>query len=281
LAILAAGAGLAALWRCRPLVRETTLGPAWWWAVAAIVVGASTELAASASGSPSPWLAPLRLAAAALSFCPLLAVLGAKRPQHGVWNFVVAALWAIVALPAAEAFFLQRGQRLEIGSARGWFLALLVLLGPINYLPTRNGLASLLFAAGQGLALSEHLPLSGRTPFPGQHVAGLLLGCAALLLLRGQPETVSRDENRLWLDFRDTFGLFWALRLQERVNFVAQTSNWPVVLTWGGLRDRQTGQAIQQVDSAIEANLQTTMKGLLRRFVSGRWIADRLGQHID
>jgi hypothetical protein len=48
----------------------------------------------------------------------MLAVLGAKRPQHAAWSFVVLAFWGILALPAAETYFLQRGQRREMGDAR-------------------------------------------------------------------------------------------------------------------------------------------------------------------
>jgi hypothetical protein len=33
--------------------------------------------------------------------------------------------------------------------------------------------------------------------------------------------------------------------------------------------------------AAIEPTLRTTLNGLLRRFVSGRWIAVRLGRDID
>jgi hypothetical protein len=87
--------------------------------------------------------------------------------------------------------------------------------------------------------------------------------------------------NRLWRDFRDTFGLFWALRLQERVNAVAATNDWPLMLGWSGMVDHATGQPLAQIDAAIEPTLRTTIKGLLRRFVSGRWIAARMGSDID
>jgi hypothetical protein len=86
----------------------------------------------------------------------------------------------------------------------------------------------------------------------------------------------SNPYDRLWREFRDQFGLFWALRLQERVNAVAATENWPFVLTWTGLVERATGQPLLAVDPAIEPALRTTIKGLLRRFVSGAWIAARL-----
>ncbi|MCI0361515.1 MAG: hypothetical protein L0211_23780 [Planctomycetaceae bacterium] len=282
LAIGAGCVGIAALVFRRSMVRETTLLPAWWWALAAVVAASGVELAAGlAADGSATWIAPLRLAAVTLSFCPILAVLGAKRPQHVAWSFVVAAFWGIVTLPAAETFFLQRGQRLEIGDARSFFLWILIAVGPINYLPTRQWLAATLLAAGQILALADYLPLVHRTLFADQCLAGLWLGSLSLVVAREPRSRAAGKYDRLWLDFRDTFGLFWSLRLQERVNSVAQTSGWPLWLSWSGLRELETDRAIAALDSSVEPILRTTLKGLLRRFVSGRWIAKRLGQDLD
>jgi len=287
-AICAGGLAVLALVIRRGAVSQTTLVPAWWWAVAATLAWTATEAAAGLAGPrPGSWVAPLRLAALALSFCPVLAVLGAKRPQHAAWSFVVAAFWGILALPAAETFFLQRGQRLEMGDARSWFLWILIIVGPVNYLPTRQWPAALLLAAGQVLALSQYLPLIHQSLFAQQHLAGLVLACLAVLAAR--PPQAGRQSNpydRLWLEFRDMLGLFWSLRLQERVNSVAHTNHWPLELTWSGLRscapaECSPGEPIDHIDPAIEPILRTTIKGLLRRFVSGRWIADRLGTDID
>ena len=286
LAIGAALVGLGALLFRRPQVRETTLVPAWWWAVAAVLAWSGAELAAGISarlgdGLQPTWLAPLRLAAVTLSFCPQLAILGAKRPQHAAWSFVVAAFWGIMALPAAETFFLQRGQRLEMGDARSWFLWILIAVGPINYLPTRQWLAAVMLAAGQILALAEYLPLVHRTLIAHQELAGLWLACIALAVARPPRSIAASKYDRLWLDFRDTFGLFWALRLQERVNHVADTNEWPIWLAWSGHRDKRSAERVAAIDSSIEPTLRTTLKGLLRRFVSTRWIAQRLGQDLD
>jgi hypothetical protein len=283
LAILAGGASLTGLVLRRPAIEHTTLVPAWWWAVLATVAWCGVELAAVIYGSLAPdWLEPLRLAAVTLSFCPILAVLGAKRPQHMAWSFVVAAFWGIVALPAAETFFLQGGQRLEMGDARGWFLWVLIALAPINYLLTRQWLAVALLAAGQSLALSEYLPLISRTLFAEQHLAAVVLAAAAVgCFRRPQARETGNGYDRLWRDFRNTFGLFWALRLQERVNSVSDSSAWPFWLSWSGLRDKTNGLPPTQIDPSIEPTLRTTFRGLLRRFVSGRWIAERLGRDID
>ncbi len=275
------GGAVALAWR-RARIAETTLVPAWWWGVTAIACWSATEAAAAWVDGKATWIAPLRLAAVALTFCPVLAVLGAKRPQHAAWSFVVLAFWGILSLPAAETFFLQRGQRLEMGDARSWFLWILILVGPVNYLPTRQWLAAILLATAQVLALSEYLALVHRPLFGGQYLVALTLGCLALLFARApQCRNAANPYDRLWLDFRDTFGLFWSLRLQERVNAVAGTSQWPLMLGSSGFVDHVTGQPLAQIDAAIEPTLRTTIKGLLRRFVSGPWIAARMGSDID
>jgi hypothetical protein len=282
LALLAGGAGLSALVVGRRNFAQTTLIPAWWWTVTALVGWTGVELFAGLWQSSPEWLAPLRLSAVALSFCPILAVLGAKRPQHAAWSFVVASFWGIVALPAAETFFLQRGQRLEIGDARSWFLWVLIAAGLINNVPTKRWLASILLAAGQVLALSEYLPVVSRTLFAHQHLVGLWLASAAIVVVRlTRTGPAGQSYDRLWLDFRDMFGMLWALRLQERVNAVAESHKWPVWLAWSGLRDKETGNPMGALDPTIERTLRTTLRGLLRRFVSGRWIAERLGHDID
>jgi hypothetical protein len=278
--------GLAVLLSGRRAIGQTTLLAGWWWTLAALMAWSLVELAAAVA-SPAAgkaWLPPLRLAAIALSFCPVVALIGAKRPQHAAWNFVVLSLWGIVALPAAEAFFLNRGQRLEMGDARGWFLWILILLTPINLVPTRYWLASLLVAAGQILALSPHLPLLRRAIHSSAELLGLLLCVAALAtawLFWRSERSPTNAYDRLWLDFRDSFGLFWGLRVQERINAAAQQYGWDLELTWSGFRQRNGCAPLTAIDATIEPALRTTFKGLLRRFVSNAWIAQRLGLPLD
>jgi hypothetical protein len=122
MAALAGAAALCALLAARQTLTATTLTSAWGWALAAVVAWSGVEFVAGAGLlSDASWLDPLRLAAIGLSFCPAISLIGAKRPQHAAWNFIVVSLWGIVLLPAAETFFLQRGQALEMGDARGWF----------------------------------------------------------------------------------------------------------------------------------------------------------------
>jgi hypothetical protein len=278
-ATLAIVAGLSVLLLARDAVRQMTLVGAWWWTLAALLGWAGVELCGGFSGIGSGPLPLLRFAAVAISFCPAIAVIGAKRPQHMAWNLVVLSLWIIATLPAAEAFFLQRGGGIKIGDVRSVFLWGLILLGLACYLLTRYWLAALLLIAGQIIALAPHLVFIRRTLFPQPELVGLLLAAAALVVAR----LVSRRRpgagsgyDRAWLDFRDAFGLFWALRVQERVNAAAKQFNWDIELGWGGFRRASDGARLSEFDSSIEPALRSTFKGLLRRFVSNDWIESRL-----
>src|SRR5688572_13251151 len=94
-AVTAALAGLA--WRWRSL-EGSTLRARWYWTLAAL-----TALAAGAAAtlydSHAEWLAHVRYLAAVATLCPSVAVLGAKRPQDRGWQFIVASLWLVAALP--------------------------------------------------------------------------------------------------------------------------------------------------------------------------------------
>jgi hypothetical protein len=286
-AVVAIGAlavGLSVLltrWRA---IRQTTLTGAWWWTLAAIVAWSCVELWVSLLPGITAGQSPLLLAATTLSFCPIVALLGAKRPQHAAWNLVVLSLWAIVALPAAESILLRPGQPPEMGDARGWFVWVLIGIGPINFVPTRYWLASLLVAAGQIAGLSPHLAMIGWTEISHAGSAGLvlcILGVAAAEIARRRPNGVANSLDRIWLDFRDTFGLLWGLRVQERVNAAAAQFGWGIELMWRGFRKEDSGAALPATEASVEPELQSTLKGLLRRFVSDRWIAERTVKSLD
>jgi len=276
---VALAVGLAVLLSRRRAIGQTTLVSAWWWTLGALTCWHGLEIAAALGLVDRGWRGPLRLAAAALSFCPLMALIGAKRPQHRAWDFVVASLWAILALPAAEGYFLHRGPRVEVGEIRSWFLWVLILLGPVNFLPTRYWLGSLLLAASQLAVFAPSLALVRRPIFPQAETIGALLSVAALAaawLASCQTTPAMHRMNRLWLDFRDTFGLFWALRVQERINAAAQQRGWNLELGWSGFCARRAAARLDDVERSTESELRTVFKGLLRRFVSTRWIAERL-----
>ena len=279
-AVAALVAGCGFLLTCRKEVARTTLTSPWWWSLAAVIVWSASELAAATVETQAAWLAPLRLAVVAISCCPIVALLGAKRPQQLAWNFVVLGFWIMMSLPAVENYLLHRGQPLVLGDARGWFLWIAILLGPINFLPTRYWLATLLIATGQTLALADILPVLRRTDVSQHELIGLGLATLGLIAARLVPRRKERGYDRLWLDFRDSFGLLWSLRVQERINELARANGWPLTLGWRGFQSSGAATNVHSLDPHIEPILRTSLRGLLRRFVSNEWIAARLPQRV-
>jgi hypothetical protein len=273
--LLAPPAALVALVVARKHVLGTTLIVSWWWSIAALLAASSVEyLALGRVLSDDNTLAALRYTARVLLLCPTISVLGAKRPQDGPWNFVVVSLWGILTLPALQAIVLNSGQSLEIGVFPACVLLVLLLLSLANSLPTRHGWAGLAAAGGQWLLLNDYLPLGLGLSRDWLSAAGfLLLALAALVLASGREQVHATCElDRLWLDFRDRFALFWSLRLQERMQAASKMYRWPVALQWRGW-DRTSELTTEQ-----HAAILTTLRGLLRRFVSEQWIAQRLAE---
>jgi len=225
-------------------------------------------------------------AAACGTFCPLVAIVGAKRPQHQAWNLVVLTLWGLLALPAAEVLLLQPGQQLEINSFRSWFLVALLLAELINFGFTRFWPATLWLIGAQLILLWNYLPWGRLTPITSlAELDRCAMGCLLLstaffqaFVTSRQPTDASDRFDRLWLDFRDSFGLFWALRLMERVNDTARQANWDFDLGWTGFRTKQDFAPLSELPAEIEQPLRNTLQGLLRRFVSEEWIAERINR---
>jgi hypothetical protein len=264
--------------------RGTTLVAPWTWAAFSTSAVAGTELAAGLAGLGAGWILPLRTIAAMSTFCPLMAVLGAKRPQDRAWQFVVLALWAVLCLPAAEGWLFGAGEPQETHPARAWFLLVLVGVTAVNYLPTRYWFSSLLFSAAQIAVLSAYLPFGGRG-FPG--AAGPLLGLALSLAAAAAavfgPAAARRARDpldRAWLDFRDRFGTLWALRVAERINASARMYGWPTHLRWTGFvhGDAAPGDNHPRLQGKLEPAIALGLRNLLRRFVSDAWLTERLGR---
>ena len=280
----------AGLWRIHAALRGTTLVAAWCWAVAAVIAVAACEAALGlAAGSVSTQTADsLRYAAACLSCCPIVAVLGAKRPQQHVWHLVVVSLWVLAALPSAGAL-LSPGAPLEVDLARAWLLAALIVLGCANWLFTRFWLAAILVMVGQTALLAEALPLG----LSGLGAAGVAMGLAfwagaALAAVLARSPRCDDPLDLLWRDFRDPFGAAWALRVAERINATAVQHRWPMRLAWRGFHpidnlpridDLPTNRTHEHSESSRDA-VRSHLTSILRRFVADRWIAARFDESI-
>lgn len=265
--LLAAAAVIVAL---RRLTGTTLIAPAAW--TAAALAALSAVLLAGGTASH------LRYAAAALTFAPLMAVLGAKRPQNRAWQWVVLTLLGVLWLPAAEWMAYHPGSKLQVGQLQQWFLAVLVLGGLCNYLPTRFWLSAVLASAGQGLLLAGQLPLVSSAVPGWTFPAGA--GCVAVavvLVAAGFPRS-SRPEPslaRCWFDFRDAFGLLWGLRVAERFNMTAGAQSWQVFLSWRGFVAADRVTRLETLDDDAKRLAEPVLDNLWLRFVSSEWLATR------
>ncbi|MGI9178635.1 MAG: hypothetical protein ACR2IT_12365, partial [Pirellulales bacterium] len=146
------------------LARGTTAVPAAVWAGAAAAVFA-VEASCRAAGlvqDPAAFAA-LRLVVVALSLCPTMALLGAKRPQHGVWQFIVGSLAFVLAMPAVSATLVRPGTPPDVHALQRWFMPLLVVVGWMNFAATRRGPSAALIAIGQLLLMRRVLPFAADT----------------------------------------------------------------------------------------------------------------------
>jgi len=280
-ALLAVGALVAR----RGRISGTTLVAPCWWAFIAVAAVAGTEvlLGWGLVGIQEGGRTYYRFAAAAATFCPLMAVLGAKRPQDRGWQFIVASLWLVLAWPAISGLLLRPAGELHLHAAWQWFLLALCAIGLFNGLPTRHGAAAALTGTGQLLLVAAALPplAGGRLLWlvPDADVRallGLAFATAGILAWAWRsPRKVSPPLDRVWLDFRDGFGAVWAFRVLERFNAAATINGWNVRLRWTGLSAAEAGT---EPDEAALTTARHTFRQLLRRFVSSAWLAERWGE---
>ncbi|MFI4876190.1 MAG: hypothetical protein ACIALR_12655 [Blastopirellula sp. JB062] len=281
-ACLAGMVGVLFLMARRKALHGTTLVAPWRWALIAwiSVTGAEAWIGfAVSAGSLATYRDSLRFLASMTLFCPQIAQLGAKRPQNVAWQWVVVTLWAVLVMPVGEQLAAGRGGELILSGARSWFLFVLVVVGLLNNGPTRFGVTAILLAMSQTLLLAQHLPGLGRDlAAGGAALAILLLLMAILLTVLDWPSrgSVSRPEDRVWLDFRDSFGAFWGLRVAERINASATRYQWGLWLTWSGFAQVEFVGLAGEVNEEVNSALRLSLRSLLRRFVSDDWLRQRL-----
>src|SRR5262245_33048714 len=215
--------------------RQTTLFQALNWALAAWLAWILTLFVADPRGTPGQ-LDAARYLALCLTGCAGVAVLGARRPHVGAWNFVVLGLLAVMLLPLGEALLANVA---SLDWLRLLFLSATLAVGLLNYLPTRLAPAAFFLAAGcAGEMVLLVAPASFSVDFPVGYLSRLCLALAPWAgfasWMRGpKPE---HELDRLWLDFRDRYGLVWGQRLREQFNRAAVNAGWPFYLSWQRLR---------------------------------------------
>ena len=272
------------------LARGTTAVPAAWWAGGAALAFAVESAVRASGGLTDPASqASARLAVAAFSLCPIMSLLGAKRPQHGVWQFIVASLAGIIALPAASAALVRPGSPPDVHALQRWLMLALVLVAAMNFAATRHGVAAMVVAVGQLILIRQFMPFVDSL---GQQVAALDAVAAWLVATGG---IVAAGQSWLWpaqqrvvgselasrrgggadlaafgaayLALRETLGAAWTLRIAERFNAVAESRGWPCRLRFDGLHLSDDAEGCEWHADAIR-----TGRALLRRFASPDWM---------
>jgi hypothetical protein len=153
-----------------------------------------------------------------------------------------------------------------IDGLRIFFLASTIAVGIFNYLPTRQAPAAvllLLAVAAELVALhaADWLFAAG-----GLWIAHLLLMSAPWLawICLAERRVPRSDFDRLWLTFRDRWGLVWSQRVREQFNNAAVHAGWPARLYWQGLVLRETGAIMTPAD---HEKMLETLRAVLQRFL--------------
>jgi hypothetical protein len=243
---LTAGYPLGRAWVAH---RRTSISHALGWATAAWIVWVAALFAESV---------PLRYLAICLTGCMGIAVLGARRPGVGAWNFVVLGLLVVQLLPLGTSALLGTSAELRLSVPFLLFVIGTLTVTVLNYLPTRLALGALLLGIGCGVELwtvassvvAENVVIAGRI--------GLALSPWIALIGVRRRRTQS-EFDRIWLDFRDRSGGLWAERIREQFNRAALNAGLSAELGWGGLR----GDGVPSEDALLGL-----LRGVLKRFGS-------------
>lgn len=268
--------------RARHAVRHTTLTTTWVWALIAaaswcVAAAASLFLAPAASAVGQLWCV-----AAVMTLCPWIAVLGARRPTIRVWNwFVVVPLVAVLLWPVALCWMPRGPDRLILETPHLVGFGLVLVMGTGNYLGTRLTWPAIMTVLAEIILIAslDTSQVARGTAARFAAVAACLLFTATFSAIRMRREHDDKSSawDILWRDFRDSYGIVWANRIAERVNDEAGKGNWIVRLQPQGFVSTSLRQTADVSSDA--AQIDHTLRWLLRRFVENEWINSRLRTH--
>ncbi|MEC8338311.1 MAG: hypothetical protein VXZ84_09235 [Planctomycetota bacterium] len=263
------------------VVGTTLVGPWIWSMVAAGAVIATSLLIHAVSAQSASLLVYLAVTA---TLCPVVALLGAKKPQNRAWQWIVGALWLILSLPALTAVTFRHTQ-LQLGSIWSGLIIILILLPIANYLGTRYLFSALLTAVAQVTLLAECGAITLKPNsiwiirdawFSSTTSAVLLLLVANIAALFLTPRrlkmlrSVDRT-NDLWKEFSQRYGLLWSRRVADRAEKLVDQAGVSLRLGRAGFYTIENQQKIFSEQPPKQATL--TLRNLLLRFVSPQWMA--------
>ena len=270
--------------------RQTALAFVWWWALAAALCwgGFSTAyLMIDQSHWVTGWADQACYFSAILILCPFIAILGARRPVANVWSlFVVGPLILVLSWPLLVTWMNGSSQeplQIQPPMLLGFVVVILMAIG--NYFGTRFTLPVLMMGAAVILLV---VPLTPAAPqfFPtktaGRFWADGLLSLAAIFTVASWKLRASMQQqplDRLWVGFRDCFGIVWAKRVLDRMNQVAVTKQWPVRLELHGFVWNKQVTPNESIKTRID--IEQNLRWILKRFVNQTWIDAYLSPTID
>ena len=278
--------------------RGSTAVPAALWSATAAFIFALSMLQQATEQLDIAPMAIHRVVVAALSVCPTMSLLGAKRPQHGVWQFIVGALAAVLALPTASAVLIRPGGLPDLHILGRFFLPILIMVGWMNFVGTGRWIAATLIAVGHigliwpllpGNLLETALPQAGldlaaivcMTAGGGLAFIQTVLAISRRRVARAVPHGTSQENavfvsrvNNSFIPLRETLGAAWTLRFIERFEVLATRRGWPLRLTLKGAEF--TNKGVESTDNVGDQDWQPdaarALEALLRRFVSTGWL---------
>lgn len=276
------------LYRGGSAIRQSTLTVAWGWATGKMLawlvtwtLSVLTPVVGAASADH------LWYTVSVLMLCPPVAVLGARRPVFQIWSgFVLLPLTLVFGWPMLASWSADGGfSPLEIETPIVVGYLFVLLMGAGNYFGTRFTAPAALYCLAAVILLG---PVIAHPPgwLPADNscraLASLMIFAAALVAWRQARFRVAARSgfDRVWLDFRDWFGIVWAKRVQNRLNEAAHNRKWPLRLETDGFAPMQNGGRLV-TDSQTGDEIEHTLRWLLRRFVDPGWIDERLNDGAD
>ncbi len=268
-------------------VRGTTLTTTAVWSIfVAVVWGAAWPLSAFTFADVPVGQDQVWYWTAAVSLVPPIAVLGAKRPGSGVWNFfVLLPLVLVLGWPALTVWTVRGPGALQVETPALVGFVLVLVMGCGNYVATRLAFPALLYALSVILALAPCSTVSAESDVSANwfRLAGTtsLLLCVwwgRFIVLRLPLE--QNGPNRVWNDFREMFGIVWMKRAMDRINEeFAEREQWPARLGTNGME--WLGTPTDDQRQHVEARMGYALHWMLRRFVDPEWINRRMVRCVD
>jgi hypothetical protein len=211
-----------------------------------------------------PWL----YAGLAFLACAFISVLGARTPGVGAWSFVTLGLLAVLSMPFLEQPF--NSQQWMLDTPWAVLLGGVLLVGVVNYAPTRWGGAALGFLPAMTAALAAlHRPDFAwfRSPLCLHLI--LIWSSSCLWMAWRLMVRVPNPANRctlIWLRFRDKYGVLWAKRVQEQLNTAAAHAGLHRRLAWQGLTATVHNEVNGMEWQKEEEQLCRLLLSVLKRF---------------